>query len=133
MILIDSSAWIEDYRPDGSKQYQRWVRNAIEADQAVINAIAAAEIPAFTGTEREHDMIASDFAGFHRIDLDRTVAHRASALGADLRHRGTTIPATDLLIHAYAERAAASLLHHDGHFRQIAGLAPSTMITALED
>jgi len=44
----------------------------------------------------------------------------AGDLGFQLRQRGTTVPATDLIVAASAIRATAPLYHLDAHFDRIA-------------
>jgi len=51
------------------------------------------------------------------------VALLAASIGFDLRRRGCTVPATDLIVTACAIRARAELLQVDDHFDEIAGVS----------
>ena len=124
MILVDSSVWIEYYRPAGDPRYKRWVADAIRQDLVAVNPVIAAEILTFTRGREQYDAIASDFAAFHWAAVDRTVSLRASDLGYRLRRSGVTVPATDLLVFASAMEADAELMHHDAHFARIAAETP---------
>ena len=44
MFLIDSSAWIEYLRPNGSKKVKQRVREVLEKDEAVTCGIVVVEI-----------------------------------------------------------------------------------------
>jgi predicted nucleic acid-binding protein len=131
MNLIDSTAWVEYYRPGGAEVYAAWASDAIEADTASINAIILAEILAFTKTRSQYELVTSDSSAFHWLDMGSEVAVRAAELGYALRRMGLTISATDLLICAYAETAGASLVHNDGHFLDIARVSAIPMQTTL--
>jgi hypothetical protein len=120
MILVDSSALIEWYRPEGDADVRAAVRSAIAGDRIAINGIIQAEILPFARSERERDAIASDFWAFHWLDLGRSTFDLASSVGFELRRQGITVPATDLVIAACAIEAGAELLHMDSHFEQIA-------------
>ncbi len=124
MILVDSSVWIEYYRPAGDPRYKRWVADAIRQDHVAVNAIIAAEILPYTRDRAQYDAIESDFAAFHWTAVDRAVSLRASDLGYRLRRSGVTVPATDLLVFASALEAHAELMHHDAHFAHIAAETP---------
>lgn len=120
MILVDSSAFIEYYRPSGSLAARRKVAAAIEADQVAVNGIIRVEILAFAPSDIELRKLASDFDAFHRLDLEPRDFDRAVELGFALRRRAITVPTTDLIIAACAIRAGATLYHLDRHFDQIA-------------
>ncbi len=120
MILADSSALIEYYRPDGAAAVQAAIGAAIAADQVAINGIVQTELLAFAGTERAYRQLDSDFHAFHWLELTRDVFERAARLGYDLRRTGVTVPATDLIVAASALEAEAVLYHLDAHFERIA-------------
>ena len=120
MILADSSALIEYYRPAGEPSVQAAVGDAIAADLLAVNGIIQVEIIGFALHEKERSMLLADFSAFHQLPLEASVFALAADLGFDLRRRGRTVPATDLIIAASAISSKAELLHTDGHFREIA-------------
>lgn len=120
MILVDSSALIEYYRPKGDPRVREAVAAAIAADQVAVNGIVRVEVLGFAAGEHERRLLASDFAAFHMLDLGRAEFDLACRLGFELRRRGVTVPATDLIIAASAIGAGAELFHVDRHFDQIA-------------
>lgn len=126
MIVVDSSALIEYYRPSGDSRVRDAVAAAIAADQVAVNGIIRVEILAFAAGEAERRLLAADFEAFHHLELGPPDFDLASQLGFDLRRRGVTVPATDLIIAASAIRAEAHLYHVDGHFDRIGEFADLT-------
>lgn len=119
MIVVDSSALIEYYRPSGDPRVRDAVAAAIAADQVAVNGIIRVEILAFAAGEAERRLLAADFEAFHHLVLGPPDFDLACQLGFDLRRRGVTVPATDLIIAASAIRAGAHLVHVDPHFDRI--------------
>jgi len=119
MILVDSSAWIEFYRSSGDPQVAGAVAKAIEEDAVCTNGIIQAEIVSFAPDRKSFDLLTADFRAFHWLEFERQDFDLASRLGFDLRRRGITVPATDLIIAAGAIHADATLYHLDSHFDQI--------------
>jgi predicted nucleic acid-binding protein len=123
MIVADSSALIEYYRRGGSPTVQEAVAAAISEDALAFNGIIFVEVVGFAADERERQALLASFGAFHRLALDDADFDLAASIGFDLRRRGRTVPATDLIIAACAIRARAELLHVDDHFDEIAGVS----------
>jgi predicted nucleic acid-binding protein len=120
MILVDSSAWIEFYRVDGTASVQDAVAEAIRLDRAAVNGIIQVEVVPFVRNPSQRAQVSDDFSSFHWLELDREVFDLATGLTTRLRSQGLTIPATDLVIASTALRWNVRLLHVDRHFAQIA-------------
>ena len=120
MILVDSSAWIEFYRASGDPGVAGAVARAIEEDSVCTNGIIQAEIVPFAPDRKSFQQLTDDFKAFHWIEIGRKDFDLAAGMGFDLRRRGVTVPATDLIIAACAIRTGARLYHLDSHFDQIA-------------
>ncbi len=123
MILVDSSAWIEYYRPQGLYMARQAVAEAVRDDKVAGHGIVRVEIVAFARNEKERRRLASDFAAFHELGPLEQDFDRAISLGYQLRREGFTVPTTDLIIAASAIRADCILYHLDAHFEQIASLS----------
>jgi predicted nucleic acid-binding protein len=123
MIVADSSALIEYYRRGGSPAVQDAVAAAIADDLLAFNGIILVEIVGFAADERERRALLASFGAFHRLPLEDADFDLAASIGFDLRRRGRTVPATDLIIAACAIRAGAELLHVDDHFADIASVS----------
>jgi predicted nucleic acid-binding protein len=120
MIVADSSALIEYYRRAGSPVVQEAVAAAIAGDELAVNGIIFVEVVGFAADEGERRGLIESFSAFHRLALDDGDFDLAASIGFDLRRRGRTVPATDLVVAACAIRARAELLHVDDHFDEIA-------------
>lgn len=127
MIVADSSALIEYFRRGGSPAVQEAVAAAITEDALAFNGVIFVEVVGFAHDERERQALLASFGAFHRLALDEADFDLAASIGFDLRRRGRTVPATDLIIAASAIRAEAELLHVDDHFDEIAGA--STLVS----
>ncbi|HEY6323849.1 MAG TPA: PIN domain-containing protein [Thermoanaerobaculia bacterium] len=123
MIVADSSALIEYFRRGGSPAVQEAVAAAITADTLAFNGIIFVEVVGFAADERERQALLASFGAFHRLALDDGDFDLAASIGLDLRRRGRTVPATDLVIAASAIRAQAELLHIDDRFDEIASIS----------
>ena len=131
MKLIDSSAWIEYYRKDGNSEYKASISDAIQNNTAAVNGIIQLEILVFTKTQSEYDEIFSDFSALHNLELNDSVFQKASEIGFDLRRKGITIPAADLIIAASAMFTNSELIHFDKHFTYIAEYYPPKIVSTL--
>jgi predicted nucleic acid-binding protein len=120
MIVADSSALIEYYRRGGSPAVQEAVAAAITEDALAFNGIVFVEVVGFAADEKERRALLASFGAFHRLALEDEDFDLAASIAFDLRRRGRTVPATDLIIAASAIRARAELLHVDDHFDEIA-------------
>ena len=124
MIVADSSALIEFYRRGGAPAVQAAVAAAIAADSLAVNGIIHVEVVGFATDEREQRALLDGFDAFHWLELGREQFDLAASIGFDLRRRGRTVPATDLIIAASAIHANAELIHVDDHFDEIAKVSP---------
>ena len=129
MKLIDSSAWIEYYRREGNREYKDRILKAIQNNVAAVNGIIQVELLVFTKTQSEYDAISSDFSALHMLRIDNDVFQKASDIGFDLRRKGITVPATDLITAACALASDAELIHFDGHYEHIAKHSPLKTIS----
>lgn len=118
MILIDSSAWIEYYKPGGDKTIKDQVYKAIQNDEAAINGLIRVETAGFA-RDTERPLILSDFSAFHNLQLSDPVFEKAVTICSTLRKTGITIPTIDAIIAASALEAGAALVHRDNHFIEI--------------
>ena len=132
MKLIDSSAWIEYYRKEGKREYKASIFDAIQNNTAAVNGIIQLEILVFTKTQSEYDDILSDFSALHNLELNDSVFQKASEIGFDLRRKGITIPAADLIIAASAMVTNSELIHFDKHYRYIAEYYPLIIASSIK-
>jgi predicted nucleic acid-binding protein len=122
VILLDSSALIEFYRPEGDAEVRARVAEVIAADRAATNGVVQVEVISFARGPRVVRTLEADFRAFHWLELTRAVFDRACSCGSELRAGGVTVPATDLIIAASAIENGATLYHLDRHFDAITEL-----------
>jgi predicted nucleic acid-binding protein len=120
MILVDSSAFIEYYRPRGIPAIQNAVDEAVEADLVWVNGVIQVEVLGFASRRPSYHELRHDFESFHWLEVERTDFDLATEIGLSLRKNGITVPAPDLIIAASAIRADAVLYHADSHYDSLA-------------
>lgn len=118
MFLIDSSAWIEYLRPNGSKKVKERVRDILQKGEAVSCGIVIVEILRGAKNDKDFHMLRDSLASLPQIPIDDTVIERASKWGYTLDRKGKVASTTDLLI-ASAAYKKARLLHLDSDFEMI--------------
>ena len=121
---MDSSLWIEYYRPDGRPQRRSAVRDAVVQDIVATTAMVAIEVLQGATTPEAFEALQADFGALHWLDVTRRMAERAARIGFDLHRRGQAVPSTDLMIAAVALEHECQLWHLDEHFERIAKVAP---------
>lgn len=119
LILIDSSVWIEYYRPRGPKALQDKVREALARDAVITTGIIVVEVLQGARTEESYAVLWEDFAGLRWLEPDPQAIEGAARLGFDLQRLGSPVPATDLLIASVALRHGSRIWHRDAHFTRI--------------
>ncbi|MBF0564958.1 MAG: PIN domain-containing protein [Nitrospirae bacterium] len=119
MYLIDSSAWIEYLRPDGSQYVKTRVKEVLTKEDVITCGIVVIEIMRGARDRNDFNVLSGALNSLPRIPIDDAVIDRAAHWGYMLDREGKVIPTTDLLI-ASASFNKAVLLHVDTHFRLIA-------------
>ena len=123
MYLIDSSLWIDYFRPRGSSAIKHRVRQILQEDQAMICGIILVEVLRGARNEKEYSILRESLASLPQIPFDAEIFERAAHWGFQLDRRGKIASTTDLLI-AAASYDKAQLLHNDIDFEMIAGEVP---------
>lgn len=123
MYLIDSSLWIEYFRPKGSNAIKRRVREILQQEDAVICGIVVVEVLRGARNEDEYSVLLESLSSLPQMPFDIEVFERAAEWGFLLDRKGKTASTTDLLIGAAAYGKAA-VLHNDTDFEVIAAEIP---------
>lgn len=124
MILVDTSCWVEFYRPAGSPGIQAAVRVAVESHKAAVCGVVRVELLGYIARDAEYAEARGDFEALHDLGIVPGDFECAVEIGRTLRSLGLTVPAPDLIIAAVALRENAVLLHSDRHFETIAAHLP---------
>ncbi|MCU0778698.1 MAG: PIN domain-containing protein [Akkermansiaceae bacterium] len=118
MTLIDTSAWIEFFRPQGDTHFKSLVRDLVVIKQAAYTCPVAFEL--VTGARKEElDDLRTGLDLASRIALLPEHWDLAGSLNAGLRAKGINLPASDLLIATVAHSVKLPLLAKDAHFETI--------------
>lgn len=125
-VLVDTSAWIEALRPEGSEAVRREVHLAVEEGVAVFCDLVRLELWNGARGRRELKFLGALERELETLATTEDVWERARDLARECRRSGVTVPATDLLIAACAAHHGATLLHRDRHFDQILGIREKT-------
>lgn len=123
-ILVDSSVWIEFYRPSCSETLRSAVVEALRRDRVFTLPLIVAEVVQGAPDEELLEALTGDFSALHRLEPDFEVGASAARIGYALRRQGRATPATDLLIGAAALAGDCELWHQNGHFEAIATVTP---------
>jgi len=135
--LIDTSAWILALRKGTSSRATDEVDRRIADNRAATTGIIMLELLSGTRTEREYQELKEDLRALIQLETTSKTWERASHLAYELKRKGLTVPATDVLIMTVAVENGCSLLHADHHFDLMAeegiGLPPSKVISLLKE
>lgn len=123
-VLVDSSLWIDFYRPDGSGDVRVAVTEALTEDAVFTVPLIVAEVVQGAPDEATLELLLEDFSAFRPVACDHGTGARAARIGATLQGEGNPVPATDLLIAAAALEANCELWHRDRYFEAIARVTP---------
>jgi predicted nucleic acid-binding protein len=115
-ILVDTSAWITSFRSEGDPRTRDLLKQAIAEDQVAIASVILLELIQGCKTKKERDQLRHELESLEWLDLDDLVWEHAYSLAFDLRRKGLTIPAIDIVIISLALENNCILLHSDRHF-----------------
>ena len=121
MFLIDSSLWIEYFRPKGSKKIKEMVKDILQKEEAVSCGIIVVEVLRGAKNEKDFQSLQDALMSLPQIPIDDTVIERASRWGFLLDRKGKFVSTTDLIIAAAAYKVAR-LLHSDSDFETISSV-----------
>jgi predicted nucleic acid-binding protein len=123
MYLIDSSVWIDYFRPQRSSNIKRRVRQILQEDQALICGVILVEVLRGARNEKEYSLLLDSLGSLQKIPFEQEVFERAAQWGFQLDRKGKIASTTDLLIAAAAYRKA-HVLHNDAEYEMIASEVP---------
>ena len=123
MFLIDSSLWIDYFRPRGSATIKNRIRQILQEDQALICGVILVEVLRGAKNDKEYSILLDSFASLPQIPFNHETFERASNWAFRLDRKGKIASTVNLLI-ASASYERASLLHNDGDYEMIASEVP---------
>jgi predicted nucleic acid-binding protein len=120
-ILIDTSAWICSFRKTGHGKLKQRVVEALTSLTAVTANIVILELLQGCINAKEYDVMQSRLAALELLNINDKVWEVAYEAGYQLRKKGITVPTVDIIISSLVKVHNCTLLHHDRHFKLVAG------------
>jgi predicted nucleic acid-binding protein len=119
-VLIDTSAWIEFFR--GHSRTAESVTFLIEAGQASLCGVIYYELLQGAKDDEESLSLPNALSALRYFEMTPDTWIQAGHTGARLRHRGITLPMSDVLVGMVAMKHGLQILTLDKHFNSIDGL-----------
>lgn len=115
-VLIDTSAWIEFFRPEGDVNYQNQVSQLIEDNEAAICGLILVELLRGARSDKEYRELNDRLNTLHYLPTPETTWRTSGQLASQLLRKGVQIPTVDLTIAVIAIENNLPIFHHDKHF-----------------
>jgi hypothetical protein len=119
-VIIDTSAWIEFFRPQGDFRLKESIRLLIAEGRVLLPGIIRTEILRGTRSGEEYEMLDELLKGLTYLPVAEDFWGRLSRFSFDLFRKGIIVPLTDTYIALVTIENGAHLLHRDRHFDFIA-------------
>lgn len=116
MILIDSSAWIHCFRPEGNLEVRSKVQIALDTGDAAWCEMVKLELWNGARGAQEKKVLLEMESTLPLLASTSEVWEESYRLARVVRQKGQTIPVTDLLIFACARCNRSGMIHADHHF-----------------
>jgi predicted nucleic acid-binding protein len=115
MHLIDTSAWIDYFKPSGDPGVRQRVGKILEQNQACWCEMILLELQSSPGSSQSAAISALESVVV-LISIDHACWSYACELSRKSKKQGKPVPNTDILIYATACIHQSSLVHNDKHF-----------------
>jgi predicted nucleic acid-binding protein len=119
-VIIDTSAWIESFRPQSDEEFSNLVRELILNGRVLIPGIIKTEILRGTKNKKEYNRLNELLKGLEYLPVPDEFWEKLSMFSFDLFRKGVTVPLIDTYIALLCLENNALILHRDKHFDLIA-------------
>lgn len=119
-VIVDTSAWIESFRPKGETKLKGVVKQLISGGEILLPGIIKAELLRGTKSKEEYQILDELLSGLTYLPVGDDFWGRLAGFSGDLFREGITVPLVNAYIALLAIEQDASLLHCDTHFGLIA-------------
>ena len=119
-VIVDTSAWIESFRPAGENELKETVRQLISEGKILLPGIIETEILRGTKSKKEYQMLDEVLGGLTYLPVEDSFWGRLAKFSFDLFRAGVTVPLTDTYVAFLAIENDVPILHRDTHFDLIA-------------
>jgi len=120
-VLVDSSAWLEFFKPSGKPLFKEIIAGLIKEQVIVIPGIIKVEILRGSRSHQEYQMLDNTLGGVRYLNVSEVFWSRLSFFNHDLSRKGVNVPLPDAYIALLAIENDVELLHYDRHLDLIAG------------
>jgi len=128
-VIIDTSAWIESFRPQSEKTFINLVKDLILKGRILVPGIIKTEILRGTKNKKEYNQLNDLLKGLEYLPVSDDFWEKLSLFSFRLFRKGVTVPLTDTYIALLGIENNASILHRDKHFDLIAEKVPLKILT----
>jgi predicted nucleic acid-binding protein len=122
VILVDSSSWIHFLRPNGDPVVRTRVEGALASGEACWCPLVRLELWNGAAGDRDRKILRDFEDVLLELAIDDDVWAGAYEFARQARSAGVSVPATDILIAACAQRHGADLETADSDFERLAAL-----------
>ena len=123
-IIIDTSAWIESFRPQVDRALSALVKDLIINGQVLLPGIIKAELLRGTKNRKEYNRLKDLLKGLTYLNVPEEFWDNLSRFSFGLFRKGIVVPLIDAYIALLCIENDASILHRDKHFDLIAEKFP---------
>jgi predicted nucleic acid-binding protein len=127
-VIIDTSAWIDSFRPKADKGFSLLVKDLILKNRVLMPGIIKTELLRGTKTKSEFNRLHDLLRGITYLPVAEEFWDGLSEFAFQLFRKGISAPLTDTYIALVCIENKVSLLHHDKHFELIAQKTPLKII-----
>ena len=117
-VLVDTCVWVDFLTRSRSSAAQS-LADLLDDDAVCLTGVVLAELLHGCPTDREADRLLSTLQPLEFLETPYQAWLTAGRYAAELRHRGLTLPLSDLIVAAVAELHERPILTTDTHFHRI--------------
>ena len=130
-VIIDTSAWIESFRPQSDKVFRDLVKDLILKGRVLIPGIIRTELMRGTKNKKEYNRLNKLLKGLDYLPVADDFWEKLSQFSYRLFRKGITIPLVDTYIALLCIENHVSILHRDKHFDLIAEKCPLKVLSIM--
>jgi predicted nucleic acid-binding protein len=127
-VIIDTSAWVESFRPQCDRKLGHLVKDSIIRGRVLLPGIIKAELLRGTKNKKEYNQLNDLLKGLTYLPVAEEFWERLSVFSFGLFRKGIIVPLTDTYIALLCIENNASIVHRDKHFDLIAQKSPLTVL-----
>ena len=131
-VIIDTSAWIESFRPQSEKTFINLVKDLILKGRILVPGIIKTELLRGTKNKKEYNQLNDLLKGLEYLPVSDDFWEKLSLFSFRLFRKGVAVPLTDTYIALLGIENNASILHRDKHFDLIAEKVPLKIVKDID-